>query len=100
MEFSLYRKPVVENEQCELKFGFTEVRLHKVCLSFTTLLGLLQVFYQEPFPLYPGESLLGASGNGMSCYPYHIWCLEWLSFISELILFARLQASHQEAASC
>ncbi|XP_065921043.1 major vault protein-like [Dysidea avara] len=39
-------KPIVENEQCELKFGFTEVRLHK-----------------EPFPLYPGESLAGASGN-------------------------------------
>ena len=30
LQHTLCSKPVVEDEQCELKFGHTEVRLHKV----------------------------------------------------------------------
>eukprot|EP00112_Aurelia_sp_Birch-Aquarium-sp1_P016580 Seg3777.2 transcript_id=Seg3777.2/GoldUCD/mRNA.D3Y31 product="Major vault protein" protein_id=Seg3777.2/GoldUCD/D3Y31 len=36
--------PVAEGEQCQVKFGQNEIRFH-----------------QEPFPLYPGEVLLGGS---------------------------------------
>lgn len=62
-------KPLQDGKLFEPRFGHQEVRLHGV--SYPPPLSVLALFNhtpQEPFPLYPGESLEGGTLAGESIH--------------------------------